>query len=263
MHIFLSPHFDDAVYSCCGTIHSLVASGERCHIITVMAGKPLFVKLDTPILRDLHKRWDAGSDPIAVRRAEDEAAAALLGATVTHLEIPDCVYRSADGVALYPTEEALWGYIHPDDDAVEDLRSISGLISGMGASQRTGHATTIYAPLAVGDHVDHLLVRDWAREVAGANAHIRLRFYTDYPYMRDDSRIDAARQTLAQPVTPEDVLLTDADIQARIAAMACYKSQISTFWQDRAAMDADVRGSLLRNDDGHPVERFWLFLVGD
>jgi LmbE family N-acetylglucosaminyl deacetylase len=263
MHIFLSPHFDDAVFSCGGTIHQLVTAGENAHIITVMAGEPLRRDLDTPILRDLHERWDAGQNPVRVRREEDNAAVRALGTMVTHLEIPDCVYRTADGMALYPTEEALWGYVHPDDDAVNHLRSLTDMISGKGNTYQSGRKTTIYAPLAVGDHVDHLIVRDWAQAVAKSNAHIRLRFYTDYPYMRDVKKIDAALQGIAQPLLAEDVTLKAADVQARIEAMACYESQISTFWQDRAAMASDVRNSLLKNDDGQPVERFWSFLVGD
>jgi len=59
MHLFLSPHLDDAVYSCGGTIHQLTSQGTPVQILTFMAGDPPTPLPDTPITRDLHRRWDA------------------------------------------------------------------------------------------------------------------------------------------------------------------------------------------------------------
>ena len=39
-HLFLSPHYDDAVYSCGGTLASLTTAGENVTVLTVCAGSP-------------------------------------------------------------------------------------------------------------------------------------------------------------------------------------------------------------------------------
>src|SRR5690349_4048271 len=95
MHLFLSPHYDDAVLSCGGLIHKLVGEGQRVVVRTVMGGAPSPQELpDTAIIRSLHERWAAGENPVEVRIKEDEAAVASLGASAEHMVYwMDCVYR--------------------------------------------------------------------------------------------------------------------------------------------------------------------------
>ena len=243
-HVFLSPHFDDAVYSCGGTIHQLTQRGDTVLIITVMGGDPPDPLPDTPIVRDLHQRWGAGHDPIATRRAEDRAAAAILGAGVVHLPIPDCVYRIFCGAPLYPNEKALWRNVHPSDPTLVTIRRPL-------ASYITADAT-VYAPLAVGGHVDHLIVRDWALDQP-----FSVTFYEDYPYSEQPGAVEAALTELpsARDRRIATVLLTEADIAAKIEAAKAYRSQISTFWQDAAALQQRVRAALMQH--GPPQERFY------
>ena len=40
LHLFVSPHFDDAVLSCGATMHRLRRLGERVMVLTVCAGVP-------------------------------------------------------------------------------------------------------------------------------------------------------------------------------------------------------------------------------
>jgi hypothetical protein len=42
---------------------------------------------------------------------------------------------------------------------------------------------------------------------------------------------------------PYENRLSEAAMQAKIAAMAAYASQITTFWEKEAAIDAEVRQS--------------------
>jgi LmbE family N-acetylglucosaminyl deacetylase len=237
MHVSLSPHLDDAVLSCGGFIHHLTQQGQPVLILTLMAGDPPDPLPDTPIVNDLHSRWQAGYNPSATRRREDEAATAVLGASVQHLELGDCVYRMAGGRALYPSEESLFGEVQPDDPAIDFLRHT--VLPGYQA---------LYAPLGVGYHVDHQIVRDWARSLAG------VKFYTEYPYHRDTIAIDRALAHFApaQP-RPQRIALNDADVSAKIRAIACYESQISTFWADHTAMANETR-TIMQAADGVPVE---------
>ncbi len=230
MHLFLSPHSDDAVYSCGGCIAQLALSGADVQILTLMAGTPAAPLPDTPVLRDNHGRWDAGTSPMRQRREEDRKAAELLGASVHYADLLDCIYRMARGRALYPTEDALWGEIHPDDPASGQLRALE-----------LPPAQTLYAPLGVGAHVDHRLVRDWALEVAAQNPPFAVVFYAEYPYLRQPEAVTAALDALPLTLVPQTVPLSDELLTRKIAAMKAYRSQISSFWEDEAAVAAEVR----------------------
>src|SRR5437764_2009359 len=90
-HLFLSPHLDDAVLSCGGTIADLVAGGEDVSALTFFAGQgvPPFA----PLATELHACWGSPPDVVKLRRAEDVAALARLGASALHEDVPDAIYR--------------------------------------------------------------------------------------------------------------------------------------------------------------------------
>jgi LmbE family N-acetylglucosaminyl deacetylase len=246
MHLFLSPHLDDAILSCGATIHQLVAQGEAVTILTIMAGDPPEPLPDTPIIADLHQRWQAGYQPVAVRRAEDARACAQLGASAIHWMLGDCVYRTVykDGevIALYPSEDSLWGPVHPDDPAAAFLRN----------STLPPH-THLYVPLGGRHHVDHRIVRDWGLSVG------QPVLYEEYPY-EIDATMELERalayfaprklQLLAGPVS-------EADVTGKLKAIACYESQISTFWPSLPEMEKETRDSMLAAGNGSYVERYW------
>ncbi len=254
MLVFLSPHLDDAVLSCGGLIHQLVARGEAVHILTLMTGDA--PPVDTPLTRDLHTRWALG-DVMADRRAEDHAAAQRLGASVAHLTWPDCPYRTeADGTPLYPHNDDLFGPVHPADPA-------RGLDLALPADTQT-----LYAPLGAGGHVDHQIVSRLGRELA---QNMAVFFYEEYPYsassgegarhragMVGPAAVEAAQTRLGGTWRAHVIPLHEVDLQAKIAAIACYTSQISTFWDDTSDMAARVV-AYAREITPQGAERLWIW----
>lgn len=87
----VSPHLDDAVWSCSGILER-----HDCTVVTICAGVP------PPGLpaSDFDKAAGFGSahDAMLERRQEDAAAAKILGCDVVHLDLLDVSY--ADGEAL-------------------------------------------------------------------------------------------------------------------------------------------------------------------
>ena len=257
MHLFLSPHYDDAVLSCGGLIHKLVGEGQRVVVRTIMGGAPSATAVpDTPITRDLHARWAAGENPVEARIKEDEAAVTSLGASAEHmLYWMDCVYRvSRKGEPLYTTEESLWGEIHPGDVAAQLLPTL------VLAPNDVVHG--IYVPMGAGRHVDHRIVRDWGLELRKQYPWVALKFYEEYPYIETAGAVEKALEFFATLEPPlkleaEIVPLQEADVAAKVKAVGYYTSQISSFWADAAAMDAGLRASLTRTGGGQPAERLW------
>lgn len=244
MHVFLSPHLDDAILSCGGLIHQLAQRGQPVLILTLMAGDPPTPLPTSPLIEELHGRWGAGANPMPLRRQEDIAAAQVLKVDTQHLGFADCPYRvDAEGHALYLSSADLFGEIHPDDP----LQAFNLALPSA--------AAVVYAPLGAGGHVDHRLVSRLAQQVPSSLA---LFYYEEYPYSAesgeaakvsdpDEVRLTgsaAVQQALAQhlqPLEPQLVMLSDDDLEMKIEAIACYRSQLSTFWQDEHEMADGVR----------------------
>ncbi len=143
--LFLSPHLDDAVFSCAGLMLDLVRQGVPVVVATV---------------------FTEGDRMLARRRAEDHAAAALLGFTTMHLGHRDAPFREPG----YRTFRDLLFGSHAEDamtrEAVTtDLRELE--------------PGRVFAPLGVGTHVDHRLVHEVVREAGWSDD---VCFYEDRPY---------------------------------------------------------------------------------
>ena len=250
LHVFVSPHFDDAVLSCGGTINRLVDSGHRVFVMTMMAGLVTWDLPHTPILEDLHQRWEAGDNPLLTRQMEDIHALEALQVNYMHVPLADCVYRVVDDVALYPSEESLFDDVHPLDYAPKFLSEVHVVFRDS--------RKIVYVPLGVGHHVDHQIVRDWGLQMIDHKPdHVEIKFYAEYPYLNVDDAIEQALAHFSMPLKANNVILDENNIEAKIKAITHYRSQISTFWKSLDAMEADVRQASTHKQQGAFVERYW------
>ncbi len=235
MHLFLSPHLDDIALSCAGFVRQLVQSGERVVIAAVCSGDTPRGIVLSEAARHVHWEWQLGDDnPYAARRAEDVEACAALGAEPLHLGFLDAVYRAdAHGAPLY-TRNFIGGAVQEADWRGIYFALIARLRPLMAEAQQ------VYSPLAIGGHVDHVLVRS-AAEAVGAR---RPAYYEDYPYAQ---KVAAGAlpagdfAALTRGLRPRTVALSDADIDARIDAIARYGSQQFALFEDAATMPQKVR----------------------
>lgn len=237
-HIYLSPHFDDAVWSCGGAIAAQTGQGDLVKILTICAGEPQDAPL-SPIVKSLHDRWEAGASPVAIRREEDQQACALVGAQPLRLDYLDAIYRVEEsGTPFYSQEGDIFGSIHPADVAL--AQEISAALD---VHLKT--AERVYCPIGIGGHVDHQLVR------AAAEIGDRiLWYYWDMPYAAQGWE------------TPEWISIPDgrahlialSDQQAEVwtRAAAQYASQISTFWDSARELRTGLL-DYLQDQGGIPV----------
>jgi LmbE family N-acetylglucosaminyl deacetylase len=144
-HVFVSPHPDDAALSCGGLIARLRERGEPVTIVTVFCGPGNLDRL-TPYQRlalgfgsrekrqpgddaatlgsadlaeaDAARAVSTPEQVMAVRRAEDESFARIVGASIAFLNLPDAVFRGYEG------DTELLGEPRSDDPApIEQLRA--------------------------------------------------------------------------------------------------------------------------------------------
>lgn len=244
-HIYLSPHLDDAVLSCGGRIWQQAREGARVLVATVFGDIPPPDAPLSPFAQSLHARWGHPADAASRRQEEDRAALALLGAEAVHWPYTDCIYRrTPDGRFPYASEESLWGAVYPAEESLvaELARRIAALPLERGGA--------LYTPLGVGHHVDHQIVRHAACDSGRAPI-----YYEDYPYARDPQAVQVALGE--EQWQSELVPLSTEALEAKIAAIACYRSQLSTFWADAAEMAASIQAFAEHTGNGRPAERYW------
>jgi LmbE family N-acetylglucosaminyl deacetylase len=259
-HLFISPHLDDAILSCGGTIAALTRQGEYVLILTTMAGEPPENLPSTPFIETIRKRWSSGREHIRARRLEDGRAAQVLGAQVYHLPIFECVFRTArDGqgnrVPLYGDANSPYETICPDDDAP---------IALMECKCPLAEVSMIYAPLCADNHVDHRIACNWALALTRGGRATPLRLYEEYPAAALNDFAKARRalryyRELQPPYTLTESLfqVSAPDAAAKVRALKAYASHIRVLWRDEAAMDSAVRAYMSATGGGTLAERYW------
>ncbi len=210
--IYLSPHLDDAVLSAGGLIRQQTQAGIPVETWTFMAGVPPTGQLGE-FAKTMHAIWGYGTPAQAmnIRRAEDRNAAAHVGAKAVHFNFVDCIYRRGrSGEALY-ADAAL--PIHPEDSGLP-----AQVAEAMVAKLQPDD--TLVCQLAIGAHVDHVIVRK-AAEMLGRP----LLYDADIPYLLNHA--DELPQSVAgmqESLHP----VSDAEFKIWIEAIECYASQVES-----------------------------------
>ncbi len=231
--IYLSPHLDDAALSCGGQIWTNTAVSQSSLVVTVMAGDPP-QETHSAYVDSLHQRWNLAADgaaAAAARRQEDVAACRILGSDYWHWDVPDCIYRQhpVSGDPFYVSDADIFGNIHPQEMGL--VEQLARLIAALPAHER------LVVPLSAGHHVDHQLVRLAAERSAQPD---RLVYYEDYPYVRDEAALAAVIPAGSGDWQAQVVPLTAAAVASKIEAIAAFQSQISTFFNGRADLAAQI-----------------------
>ena len=227
--LYLSPHLDDAALSCGGQIAEATRQGRRVLVVTLFAAdEPEAPPSD--LARALHAAFGLDHGIVAARRAEDEAAMRELGCDSERWTETEGIYRldPQSGAPLYPTLEALFGSPVPaDDPLVETLhRRLADLPP----------AARVVAPLGVGGHVDHAIVRRAAERQFGPAP---LCYYEDYPYVQRPLalwRVLRWRRGWRSAVEPFGAMA----LEAKLEAIASYDSQVKPLFGDHARLRRKV-----------------------
>ena len=184
--IVLSPHLDDAALSC-GAVMIYAAARTPVTVITLFtdAGPAPHTLSARQYLKQVGEH--RANVLYQRRRAEDRAALEPLGVTCIHAGFPEALFRRrplsrrrAPWARLLPelahTYPVYRRHVTAGRLATADtgtLRDVSDLVARMTSSG----PSVVLAPMAVGGHVDHVLVRT-AAEQSGAP----VVYYSDFPY---------------------------------------------------------------------------------
>lgn len=240
-YLLLSPHLDDVVLSCGGFVWQNTAAGRTALVATFFAGDPPEGAL--PFLaHKAHDLWGLRENVMRVRRAEDARACRELGADYLHMGMIDCIYRChpRSHAPFYPAQEDVFGAIHPAD-LEASLEELSRLIHALPPADH------VLAPLGLGDHVDHQLLRIAIQQSSLGP----VSFYEDYPY-------SIGAKSCGPPHTRARVhALSGLALKHKLSAIRAYESQIRPVFSNHDNIRRRVTSHL--NSTGgerlwHPVE---------
>jgi LmbE family N-acetylglucosaminyl deacetylase len=209
--VILSPHLDDAVFSC----WHVLDSPREVLVLNVFAG--------LPAPGAALPRWDritGADDPVArvqERIEEDRAALALAGREPTNLSFVEGQYREEK-----PTL----------DEVLPAVR------------ERLAGAAEIFAPAGIGGHSAHCVLRDAG--LTAARDGLAVSFYADIPYATEFGwpawvtggdlepflAVDAAWAEALEPVVAggwqrKVVTLDESAQQRKVEAMKTYRTQFA------------------------------------
>jgi len=252
-HIFLSPHLDDVVYSCGGTLGVQVGTGLRPLVITVFAGVPSSTiemsSLAIEMLREMGFRQNA-QIACTTRREEDARAFEYLNVDYLWLDYLDAIYR---GTPAYYTQKSqlIGGEVHPGDLWI-DRELAQNLVA---LHDRLPDAVW-YAPLGVGRHVDHQIVCSVADRLIQREANVKL--FEDFPYVLKEGALEARLKEFGGTLEPALVEMSEM-LHLRQEASEMYSSQITSNFADKASMFQSMEdfSHSIRPVQTVLLERFW------
>jgi LmbE family N-acetylglucosaminyl deacetylase len=183
--IVLSPHLDDAALSC-GALMMHAADRTSVIVVTIFTEtgpKPYTFSarryLQQVGFRDAEALYQQ-------RREEDRAALGGVGITCIHAGLPEALFRRRSGRVrslggrVLPELEHIYPiyrtHITAGRVAPADARTLDQ-VSEMIRQRTDSGPSVVLAPLGVGKHVDHILVRNAAKQ---SGRHVI--YYSDFPY---------------------------------------------------------------------------------
>lgn len=230
-HIYLSPHLDDALYSCGGLICSQRQTGEAVTVLNLCAGIPDYGNISS-FARSYHERWGNIPNMVEARRSEDEKTLTSLGIRVIYLDTLDSIYRTVDGQISYPDLEALFSSPREQDSRLlpefwreQALRLLT-----------PGEPGRFYAPLAIGGHVDHFLARQAGIKLAQS---ADVWFYEDFPHAEDPLTLEKLKTEMGLDRWQHQAFIID--VQAKIRAMCGYETQTGKIFGDERGLEQRVK----------------------
>lgn len=230
--IYISPHLDDAILSCGGLIWEQIRSGLPVEIWTITSGCPPPGPLSI-LAHECHAEWgtQTAEQTVSIRRSEDGASAKVLGAIAFHFDILDCIYRrSSEGDWLYPDV-----FVPPHASGAALPDEIASMLR-----PKLKLNDIIVSPLAIGRHVDHVLVREAVIRLGRP-----LLYYADIPYTLNHPEIlEQATDGLSATLYS----ISNEGLRGWQEGIAAYASQISMLFITKARMQTAIRSYWQKNN---------------
>lgn len=224
----LSPHLDDAAFSCGATLARLAAKGWRVVVATAFTAS-VPAPSGFALACQLDKGLPAEADYMAIRRAEDaQAARQLQVGPPVWMPFREAPHRG------YGSASALFADVREDDRIDADLAdAFAELIAAH-------QPDLLLGPQAIGGHVDHVQVVRALRAAAGARPVL---WWADFPYAVRLDRPNRPFGPAMDAMPSVRVEAGEAALARKRAACRAYASQIGFQFGGTQGLDRRLAGN--------------------
>ena len=227
---FVSPHFDDAILSAGATLQYLAKhvpvviinvftqAGERPYTLSVKANLKQSGFADA---KELYRE----------REKEDKMVLGKVTKNITNLGFIDSLWRKKK--PSHPLENLLpeINYIYPTyrfhvakgKIAKHDLLLIEEIKKKLRKIIK-GENAVVFCPMAIGDHVDHVIVRKVCDELFANPIH-----WSDFPYNEKSTK----------DTDDYEMIVFAKDLKKKQKLIEGYKTQFSAMFQDGLTLRAE------------------------
>lgn len=219
--LVLSPHLDDAAFSL-GPLLAQYSKSVRFIIATAFS-KSVDAPSSFALACQLDKGLSVNDDYMGIRRQEDLGWAETIGVEAIYGELPEAPHRG------YNSAAALFGPLLPEIDVRKHL------------FEWTTHLLNQYKPLAllspmgIGNHVDHILVKETAEHLN--IAQVPVYFYKDLPYAGDSKNASTQHYFHgSHPMHEHLFKFSNESTEMALNATNAYKTQIPFQFGDAGQM---------------------------
>jgi LmbE family N-acetylglucosaminyl deacetylase len=255
--VFLSPHLDDAVLSCGGTMNLLKRNNIPAEVITLFAGSPEGEL--SPLAEWMHRAWKLPYDAPARRREENRRALIFLNARNTCLPFNCSIYRKDEltGQSLYCSKDQIFG-----ENWQNETSLLSNLTTEIQKKLESINGQIVCIPIGAGGHIDHLLTHIAGIQACAKLDGVQAIYYEDLPYAHDIRELQKAADRFALSAKYRIAIqLSEEDLRAKEEAIRLYQSQLK---ETAGAFGISVdeilsyARDLGREAGTAPWERFWV-----
>ncbi len=248
-YLYLAPHFDDVAYSCSGHIALVAAQeGHESHLATVF---PQEINCQTS--EQLNEQNTGQNEPQKAKpflspRVKGDHALCQEFDLVSHLlPFVDAIYR---GYSLEDDASCRVFNDYSDAEEIDVTIAIETLVNEI-------QPDVVYAPLAIGNHVDHRLVRNAVLNLHAREPGYRIEFYEDIPYVMSQP----VNPAIAEQMSPHYIDITKV-LDKKIDAMLCYENETCFHFGERSDLEQVLRsyGAFKAEEFGQSglFECFWV-----
>lgn len=216
----LSPHLDDAILSLTDHILLWQKKGMDITIITVFT---IFSAntLSTDTSNYIHKSGFKSIKKFgSARKKEDADAMKFIGLSnkYIHLDFIDGGFREKNSKPVYKSYAALFSGKVKDDDSYLERLDVT-------LRKLLNEFSIVIAPLGIGNHADHIIVKNSAEKACGKKS---LLFYAEYPYALYKKNW-SIKKIFYHLFTPKTTISTSSKKRRILAA---YSSQLPILFQN-------------------------------
>ncbi len=245
-HVFLSPHPEDALLACGGLMAYLHKQGHSVLVVVLFARVPPEGEEKAP---DRHFAWPPRDRALWGQVVSESAVAYhFLGVDVRYGQYMPAPFRRhpLEGRRLYP---ATWSYYRAPDASEGDLPlRIAGEVSTLLTPE-----AQVYLPLALGGHVDHVLVSRTGRLLRQQGYEVF--YYEEFPEVLRDRQVEKLPQrgwhSWLLPLSQEE-------LNFKVRAIQEYRSLVPVLFGTEREISRRVSDYMYTVSGlGYPAERYW------